>query len=218
MALVWSAGQPSRERPGTNFQSLITGDPVYRIAQANYNRSLQTGRNALRDQIRQLVIGSGFNPTADMTADELKAYGSDVDAATLAAAAKNPFSIKAQLDATRNAGAGNLRYNLAARGLGQSGAVPVGQSVLNMQYQQGSYNKMQDLLTALRGDIGDYTNLQNTQQGLLSQAGLGVANRLAQTPGAVPTAPRFDPATSALRQRSLGMAKVPASALAHYGG
>lgn len=189
------------------FQAQITSDPVYRAALSSSNLNMQTGRNALRDSIRQMVIASGIDPTKSLTG-ELAGYAADLDPTTLATAAQNPLSAMRGFQGALDVGKQNLRYVLAARGLTGSGGVASGQSVLGMNYDRSTHDALQKMLAGIQTGAGTYAGLQASESGKLNEAMTGVAARLAQLPGGLPARPRVNPATAATiaRGRAYGAA------------
>lgn len=196
-----------------DYTTEITDDPVYRAALASYNANTQQGRNSLRDSMRQLVIASGIDPTGQIPGD-LAGYAADLDKGTLDVAAQNPFSTMAGLRNALAGGQQNLRYALAARGIGGSGGEASGQSVLNMNYQQGTNEALQKLLGDLRSGVGSYTGLVGTEQGKLSTSMSDVAARLAQQQGPTYT----DPATGTTTDPVTGATTGKAAAGFKWGG
>src|SRR5262245_41759614 len=137
-----ATGEPGWEAPTTTstgggtkppgksgFWGEIESDPMYGLAVKTRDKAIADARDSLGAMLQQLAISSGFDPTESMTGKELADYGDFIDANTRALAAKNPFSARAQLGATRNVERGNLRSLLAARGILRSGAENTGRSV-----------------------------------------------------------------------------------------
>lgn len=229
----WAPPAPPKAPLDPSEQEILD-DPIYQAALGNANYNIDTGRRSLRDQIRQLVINSGYNPTLS---GELAGYAADVDEGTRAAAATNQFSTRAQARAGLSLGQRKLRYSLAARGILGSGALASGQSFLGMSTAAREHQNMLDLLNKITAGAGTYTGLQATERGTLADAMNATAMRLAAQPGPTydtPLVPAAVPATvpatvkpkpttmplatAAAIARGTAFGKVPRSKLNLWGG
>src|SRR4051794_14155909 len=94
-------------------------DPQYQSGLSDFNTFLQTNQNRARDQIRQAIIGAGWDPrgNASKLGYSLGKYGDYIDDGTVQAALENPNSTRAQLAAGQAGQMRQLWSNLAARNM-----------------------------------------------------------------------------------------------------
>ena len=211
-ALPNDGGISSGAKTMPNFLDILQADPLYQQAIQTYNTQQQTGYNALGNQIRQAVIGSGWTP--DMSNSELQGYGNFLDQATLDAANQNQMSQRAQLDKAYNQQQTGLDYALAARGtgsMGRGGALTAGLGLLKNQYDVAGYQGMQNLLGSLYGNIANYNQNLAYATAQRNQAVSDVANRLASMYG-----PSYAPVPGATLGSLGGSPVVTQSALQNY--
>ena len=166
--------------PNQVYEGEILGDPGSIAAMGTFNAQTNQLAAARADAIQRAIINSGYTP---QMSGGLASYAGDVTPGTLAAAAANPMSQRAQLDLQMGQAQSNLPYDLAAGGQGRSGAGAIAQGNLQRQYQTGQYQGMQDLLDTLYGAGNTYAGGYNTALSNLDAARAAVANRLAQTAG-----------------------------------
>lgn len=166
--------------PLQTYQGDILSDPQAVGAQGIFNAQSSNLAAARADAIQRAVIGAGWTPSLG---GALSGYAGDVTPQTLASAAANPMSQKAQLDLQLSQANQNLPYDLAASGAGRSGANAIQQSGLQRQYQTASYQGQQDLLNSIYGAANTYAGSYNDAMNQLMNAREAVAYRLAQSPG-----------------------------------
>jgi hypothetical protein len=227
---------PTLERPAVpSFDMQIQGDPLWQNATDAFASGSGAGRASLREQFRNAVIQSGYGDIVGKMPSDLSEYGADLNQETLDTAAQNPLSARAQLQGALDKGKSQLLYQLAARGVLRSGELEVGNTGLQQQYDVASNQQQQDLLTALRGGVGQYRGLLDTLTQNRNAALEAIATRLAQgrgpvpgeTPATIDTAPSSDglyPTVDVSGARLPVVAKpkpatsVPASSPYYYGG
>src|SRR5215467_12998615 len=144
--------------PNQVYQGEILSDPGSVAALGTFGAQTDQYAATRADAIQRAIINSGYTP--QMTGG-LASYAGDVTPGTLAAAAANPMSQRAQLDMQMNQAQSNLPYDLAAGGQGRSGASAIAQGNLQRQYQTGQYQGMQDLLDAIYGAGNTYAGNYN---------------------------------------------------------
>jgi hypothetical protein len=166
--------------PNQIYAGDILSDPQAVGAQGIFNAQSSGLAAARADAIQRAIINSGYSPTLPPS---LQAYAGDVTPQTLTAAAANPMSTKAQLDLQLSQANQNLPYDLAASGMGRSGAAAINQGNLQRQYQTGQYQGMQSLLDSIYGSANTYAGNYNNAVNQLAYAREQVANRLSQTAG-----------------------------------
>lgn len=170
--------------PLQNYQDEILSDPLAQGAQTTYDTTVQGGRNQLRAALQQAVIGAGFDPGSQLASNPaLAGYAGDIDQTTRDAAAANQLSTRQQLTSALNEGNYALPYQLAASGMGRSGALAIGTSKLQKQYETATDQGMKDLLNAIQGNVNTFTGVQNDAANALDSARSNVAQRLAQQAG-----------------------------------
>src|SRR5215471_9358866 len=166
--------------PNQVYASDILNDPGSIAAQGQFDATQSNYAAARADAIQRAVISGGGAPQLSGT---LAGYSGDVTPQTLAQAAANPMSQKAQLDLQLNQANANLPYDLAAGGMGRSGANAIEQGNLQRQYQTASYQGQQNMLDAIYGAANTYAGNYNDAMTQLMNARASVANRLAQLAG-----------------------------------
>src|SRR5262249_42398269 len=167
--------------PNQGYEAEILNDPRSIGAQQAFEATTQQLANTRRAQFRQALIQSGYDP--GQLGGDLGEYGGDIDQATRDAAAANQLSDRAQLNKALNQAQTDLPYLLAARGGARSGALPVGQTALQEQYQSASAQGLNDLLSTLRGYGQTYAGGYGQAVSGLNAAREAVAQRLAQLRG-----------------------------------
>lgn len=167
--------------PAQVYESDILADPSAIGAQQAFEATTQQLHNTRQARFRQALIASGYDP-GPLPAD-LADYGGDIDQATRDAAAANQLSSRAQLNKALNQAMVDLPYQLARRGVARSGALPVGQTSLNEQYQVQAQQGLSDLLNTLRGYGSEYAGGYSQAMQGLNAAREAVAQRLAQQRG-----------------------------------
>jgi len=143
--------------PGNNpdFPYLIAHDPGYLAAQAAATAAAKTSAAQRRETIRQALIQYGGN-----WAGFTDKYG-DIDQATRDLAAANQNSTLAQLARNLATNTHNMRAQLAARGMLESGDLGYGQNQLQTNYAQDQYNAGLGLGQTLTGAVNAYTGVLN---------------------------------------------------------
>ena len=145
-------------------------------AQGIYSSQLSNLASARADAIQRAVIGGGWAPS--QFTGSLASYAGDVTPDTLAAAAANPMSQKAQLDLQNQQAMTNQPYDLAASGMGRSGAAAINSGNLQRQYQQASYSGMNDMLNSIYGAGNTYAQSANDALNQLQYARTMAAQQL----------------------------------------
>jgi hypothetical protein len=168
--------------PNQVYESEILGDPRAIGAQQAFEATTNQLAATRRGLFRQALISSGYDP-GNLAGTDLADYSGDIDQATREQAAANQLSSRAQLNKALNQATTDLPYLLAARGVARSGALPVGQTSLQEQYQVQAQQGLNDLLRALRGYGSDYAGGYNQAAQGLNAAREAVAQRLAQMRG-----------------------------------
>lgn len=135
-----------------DYESLIRGDPSLIGIYGSLDASAAADARARSDAIKRAIVQFGAAPAS------WKSRFGDVDAAALAAAAANPFSITKELAHQRDTGNADLSAALGARGMLQSGALTGGQQVIQRGYDKASADATQQLLDALGGYEGQYAS------------------------------------------------------------
>ena len=164
------------------YQDEILGDPGSVAAQGQYDTTLSQLANARKDAIQRAIFGAGWNPSAipGGIPASLQDYTSDF---TGIDPGSNPLSTKAQLDKQLSQANYSLPYQLAATGMGRSGAYAVNASNLQNQYDTASYGGMQDLLSSILGAGQNYASGVSSAASQLDAARAAVAQRLQQMAG-----------------------------------
>jgi len=163
------------------YEGDILNDPQSVAAQGSYDTQAQALANARASAIRNAVFQSGWTPTLGDT--PAAGYAGDLRQSDLAAAINNPFSQKAQLDLQLSQAQANSPYDLAASGMGRSGAAAIQQGNLSRQYDLATYQGTQDLLNAIYGAGSTYAGGINDANNALNQARAAVAARLQNAAG-----------------------------------
>src|SRR5215471_2314336 len=166
--------------PNQVYSSDILGDPGSVAAQGQFDATASNLAAARADAFQRAVISGGWAP---QLTGALAGYSGDVTPATLAQAAANPMSQKAQLDFQLQQATTNLPYDLAAGGMGRSGASAIEQGNLQRQYQTASYQGQQKMLDAIYSAANTYAGGYNDAVTQLMNARASVADRLAQLAG-----------------------------------
>lgn len=184
---------PRSTVPGNYTAGLdeILGNPLSQSALGQYNTNMQTLMNALRGNIGQSVIKSGYDPTAAFQSllasrPDLGDFSNLIDPAAIATANQNPLSEKALADQAYSKGMSDLDYSLAARGLGGSGAQVTGGNQILQNKQLAENQSRQGLLDAINSGIGGYLTQKTSGFNSLQDTYAQVAQLLAQQQGAVP--------------------------------
>jgi len=176
--------QEDKAKPG--YYSTIFDDPLYQAALKNYLSRTQTGRNALRNQLQNAVIQSGYIPKFNDNPD-LQGYADDLDQETINRAQGNQMSQANMLNNQENIARNDIAYRLAARGEGLigpgAGTQTVASQNLQNQYAMTRNQQMGSLLDAIRGYITDYAGVGETAGQDLLTAAKDTASRLANAPG-----------------------------------
>lgn len=170
--------------PNEVYEGDILSAPESQSGLTRYNTTLDTGMQQLRDAIGGQVVNSGWDPGAMMASSPgLAGYANLVSQATRDQAAANPLSQKAQLQKSLSESLYNLPYQLNATGSARSGASNINATKFNQQYDVQSQQAINDLLAAIKGNVGDYTTLASNAASALDQARAAAAARLASQMG-----------------------------------
>lgn len=151
---VWDPGTPGTA--GTagytpDYLALLQSDPQYqawKASAAGRNISFANQRAAI---IRQLIVQYGGIPQA--WAD---AFG-DIRPEDIAAAQGNQFSTEQQIQHEYEKNVRQMRRQLAARGMLQSGELNFGQGEQDYARGQAENTAFTDFLGKVGGAVGDYT-------------------------------------------------------------
>ena len=163
------------------YQDEILGDPGSVAALGTYTKTEEGLANARASAIRQAVLNSGWTP--DLANTQAAGYASDLRPTDISNAQNNPFSQKAQLDLSLAQAQANTPYDLAATGMGRSGAAAIQQGNLSRQYDLASYQGMQDLLNAIFGAGNTYASGVNEAGNTLNAARLAIEQMLSNRAG-----------------------------------
>lgn len=165
-----------------DYVAALKGDYLFPGIQSAFDTTTGASRDQLREMIRNAVIQGGFDIRGKLPGD-LSEYAGDIDSATLAAASANPLSGRALLSDALGRGQRDLSYDLAGKGTLRSGALEAGNEGLLQQYDVNSNTQLQDLLTSLRGGVGQYRDVLNQAESQRQTALASIAARLAQQQG-----------------------------------
>lgn len=135
-----------------DYQALIQGDPSYMQTLASISASGEDAARQRADAVRRALIGFGATPSGWQSA-----FG-DVTPDVVSAAGTNPFSTSRQLLEARHTGSADLAAALGARGILSSGAYTGGENMLQHGYESSLNDATQQLLGALGGYEGSYTD------------------------------------------------------------
>lgn len=172
----------------SDYRAELESSPEWANAQTIRNANVEMARNSLRDSIRRAVVQSGYNVATNAPGD-LAGYMGDIDATTLAAAQQNQMSDRAQLEKALNQGMTALPYKLAARGALGSGLAATQTSALREDFDQASYNRLNQVLDAIRGGVGQYTGAVSSEDANLQQMRMQIAQMLMKLKPPAPVAP-----------------------------
>ena len=177
-----AAANPSGVLGFNPYVGEITSDPMYGLGLAQHNASINALEAARRTANQQAVIGGGYNP-GEFNSAALGEFGGDITPETLAAAAQNQFSTKAQLVKGLGQQMSALPYDLARRGAGRSGAAQTHATAYNEAFQSSSNQAMQALAQQLTGNQNDYLTGRSTAEANWMSAQQDISSRLAQIYG-----------------------------------
>jgi hypothetical protein len=135
-----------------DYQALIRGDPALIGIYGSLDASAASDERARSDAIKRAIVQFGAAPAS------WQSHYGDLDAAALAAAQANPFSITKELAHQRDTSNADLGAALAGRGMLQSGALTGGEQVIQRGYDKASADATQQLLDALGGYEGQYAS------------------------------------------------------------
>jgi hypothetical protein len=178
-----------------NWADLIAGDPdvISGLADIDlYQTQLGTAKSGA---IRRALIDAGIVPAGNFP---------DVDEATRAAAAANPFSSRAEIQRARERGSADLGANLADRGLYSqgAGALRAGEGRLQEGQERGLSQLSSKLLDLIAGAESDYSGklfgLGRERAGLRQAAAARLQSDPRFTPRPGGTA-KLDPGTGLYR-------------------
>lgn len=183
---------PRSAAPGNYLASLadIQSNPLYEQALGSYNTNMQSLMKALQGNFGQAVIKSGYDPTAafqQLMKDrpDLGEFANLLDPTAATAAGVNPLSERAMNEQTYNRGMENQSYELAARGIGQSGAAATGTNALLQSKQLAENQSRTALLEALQSGITGYLGQKTQGYDRVQDVAAQVAELLANQEGAV---------------------------------
>jgi len=177
----------------------ILNHPLYQSALGTYNTNLQAWQDMARNAIATSAVAGGYDPTeqiqnllATSTSPALKGFqlSSLLNPATIAAvneANRAGTSKYAQSIRGRDLGMKRLVYELAARGIGTSGAAATGTNAITQATQQEMNTQRANLLSDITQAVGDYQTRASAGLTGLDDIRLQVASLLAQAAG--PTYP-----------------------------
>lgn len=181
-----AAVPPAVTPSGDPYGSELTADPMYGLAQKNYQDALDMGqRTLLHDPINQLIAQYGYDPRSAQGVSQniSDLVGKYLDPAALDAAKANPYTTANQIGKTFTDALNAMPYDLAARGAQASGAANIIGS--NLGYQRGLSDKqaIDQLLQGIGTANQNWTDFQSGQANTLRQAQEDIATRLAQQAG-----------------------------------
>jgi hypothetical protein len=202
-----------------DWSQLLRGDPGAIAARAALEGGTTIAGQGRTSAIRQALLKWGIVPKA-LTDPSLAAATSEAaDPATLAAAAADPNTVAAQLQAQLGRGRQDTYAQLAARGILSSGALTGGEQMQQNAYEGNLRTETNKLLEALGGAQGAYTGRIGELEGAwgtaLGEAGgrvsAGNQPTWEEDPTVAPPSPppEEDPATTAVIARSAGLAADP---------
>lgn len=191
----WQLPVQGEEQDAPNlYQSAldeIHNHPLYQSALGSYNANLTSLMNALRGNVGQAVIKAGYDPTAAFQKlmrdrPDLGDFADLLRPDDIAEAANSKYSQRAIAQRAKDAGMYDLRYQMAAKGLGGSGAEIANASNLLKTQQQTDDDNLRSLISAITGGIGDYLTQKAQGRKDLGDVEAQVGELLAQTPGQTP--------------------------------
>ena len=199
----------------TGYKLELQSDPLYAGTEEEYQSALTRGKQSLLSQIQNAILQSGYDIRGKTPAD-LAGYINEIDPATFSAALANPLTARAQLQQSLDRGRNDLGYGLAARGTLRSGALGVGNSLLQEDYDKQSYGQLNELLNALSGGVGAYGNLLSSADAQHRANLQAIADRLAQMQGPTYTDPNA-PDNTPPSDTGLGPSGTPSNPNPAYG-
>jgi hypothetical protein len=165
------------------WQNEILGTSGVQAAQGQFDATVGQLGATRADAIQRAVVNAGWAPDPSTWSGSLSGFAQDVTPGTIAAAQSNPMSTRAQLDLQMQQAQSNLPYDLAASGMGRSGAMPIQQGGLQRQYQLNTYQGQQNLLDAINQAASAYGQGYQGALGNLQNARSAAAQALAQLAG-----------------------------------
>lgn len=156
-----------------DYSNLIDTDPEYLAALTEENETNAMQQAMTAEQIKSLAVGFG----GDLSG--LLSQGL-IDQATVDKAKANEFSTMKELGRGLERGTTQGDYDLAARGILSSGALPALRGALNEDYQRQTTAATNDLLGRVTGAKNQLAQGIAQRRGMRNQARASVANRLAQ--------------------------------------
>jgi hypothetical protein len=149
----------TRTVPGHMFmpdwEALIRGDPRMLAGQTAWTTAKGSAATRRANAIKNAIIHFGAAPQ-----NWQSGYGDLTEADYLAASDRtaNPFSFMALAEAQRGRNRGDLRAELAGRGMLDSGALTGGENMIQRGYEEGVGAETSNLLDTLSGYESGYAN------------------------------------------------------------
>jgi hypothetical protein len=165
---------------GGSYLDELMSDPMSQAAVSAFGRAIQGGRQSLVDSFKQQIIRGGWGDIVSRMPASLRSqYGGDIDQATIDAANANPLSDRAQLQRGLSQANTANAYELAARGMLQSGDYATGMAQNQNAYDTQSYAGLNQLLDTLGQGASNFAQYSAQQEAMKNQALEAVAQRLA---------------------------------------
>ena len=234
-----SAPSPSAPSAAPNRGNIVAQDPAYGQAQADYQAALAAASGNRDASTNQSLINFGAVPdfgsvgkSLGLSDAQISAITGSIDPNDQALASQyttSGNSVLGQLNHAHDVALSQLRAQLAARGMLESGATGVAAGAEGHNYQTGLSNAYSNLLNQLLGFQNNYLSADESARTALENSASSAYDRAVQmaekypglyTPPAPPAAPSpvgspaAVAAASKLAYRKAGNHSSPAAALA----
>jgi hypothetical protein len=181
--------------PGTtpNLLDLIAGDPLYQQEKGALDTQDVTDAHARRAAIQQALIQYGLVPSdlngLGLSPEALAILQGDIDPTTIALAGKNTdegLSLTARLNQAHADALSQLTNSLAARGMLSSGTTGFETGREDLRNKQSASDALKQLMGAIGGYIGQYTQGVTNRAGQLGGYATDAAGRVKDLLGDTP--------------------------------
>lgn len=176
--------QPIDKVKKKSFQDLINSDPIYAQLRDSLAAQGIVDAASRRSAIQRALINFGLVPDfakAGLSGDALGFLGQDVDPATRSQAENmtgQGLSFLARLNKANAGAVTDLKNELAAKGILESGATGYGLNEQAGRYKESLFDAEQQLFDTLMGYIGTYTEGERARQQALIDGLAEAAGRI----------------------------------------
>jgi hypothetical protein len=168
-----------------SFQDMINSDPIFAQLRDALGAEGQVDAAGRRSAIQRALINFGLIPDfakAGVSGDALGFLQTDVDDLTRARANdmnNQGLSFMSRLNKANETSIADLKSELAARGILESGSTGYGLNQQAQTYKTSLFDAEQQLMDALMGFISDYTEGERTRKQRLIEGESDAADRAA---------------------------------------